>query len=118
MDAVHWTPALALTTLGIFVLAGFAEIGGGWLIWQTIRNFKPWYFALIGAAVLILYGFIPTLQPKEANFSRVYAVYGGIFIFMAYGWGWAIDGDKPDIGDIVGACIALGGVGTAWFWPR
>lgn len=71
-----------------------------------------------GALVLVAYGVIPTLQPEGATFSRVYAVYGGIFIVMAYGWGWVVDGDKPDTGDFVGAAVALAGVTVAWFWPR
>lgn len=25
-----------------------AEIGGGWLVWQTIRNKKPWYYIVAG----------------------------------------------------------------------
>jgi len=33
-----------------------------------------------GALLLILYGVIPTLQP--ANFGRVYAAYGGVFIVL------------------------------------
>lgn len=64
------------------------------------------------------YGLIPTLQPAEANFGRVYAVYGGVFVFMSYGWGWILDGDKPDIGDIIGACVAVAGVAVCWFYPR
>ncbi len=36
----------------------------------------------------------------------------------AAGWGWAVDGDRPDTGDWSGAAIALAGVAVAWFWPR
>lgn len=71
-----------------------------------------------GFIVLCAYGLIPTLQPAEASFARVYAVYGGVFVVMSYGWGWIIDGDKPDIGDCVGAAVALAGVMICWFWPR
>ncbi len=46
------------------------------------------------------------------------AVYGGFFIALAYAWGWAIDGARPDTGDLVGAAVALFGVALAWFWPR
>jgi small multidrug resistance family-3 protein len=48
---------------------------------------------------------IPTLQP--ANFGRVYAAYGGVFIVMSILWGWKIDGITPDRFDIVGGLIAL-----------
>jgi hypothetical protein len=46
--AIAWTPVLVATTLGIFILAGLAEIGGGWLVWQKIREHKPWYYLLAG----------------------------------------------------------------------
>lgn len=50
--------------------------------------------------------------------SRVYAVYGGFFIVMSYLWAWALEGERPDVGDAVGAAIAVGGVLVALFWPR
>eukprot|EP00879_Flechtneria_rotunda_P022458 GHRR01023709.1.p2 GENE.GHRR01023709.1~~GHRR01023709.1.p2 ORF type:complete len:145 (+),score=21.28 GHRR01023709.1:405-839(+) len=115
---VRWTAAKVFASLGIFALAGLAEIGGGWLVWQTVRNKKPWYYIIAGFIVLAAYGLIPTLQPPEVNFSRVYAVYGGVFIVMSYGWGWVVDGDRPDVGDTVGGLIALAGVCICWFWPR
>ncbi len=71
-----------------------------------------------GCIVLAMYGFVPTLQPPGAEFARVYAVYGGIFIVLSYLWGWALDGSRPDLGDFVGAGVALTGVALAWFWPR
>ncbi len=63
------------------------------------------------------YGFVPTWQPTS-NFGRLYAVYGGFFVVMSYAWGWAFDGVRPDLGDYIGASIALAGVGIAFFWPR
>jgi small multidrug resistance family-3 protein len=68
--------------------------------------------------VLCCYGLIPTLQPPEASFGRVYAVYGGFFIILSYAWGAALDGDRPDAGDWAGAALATAGVLLAWFWPR
>lgn len=99
-----------------FMLAGLCEIGGGYLIWLWLREGKsPWY-ALPGAIALILYGFIPTLQP--ANFGRVYAAYGGIFIVMAVLWGWLIDRMVPDRFDVIGGLVALAGVFIIMYWPR
>ena len=71
-----------------------------------------------GFVVLCAYGLIPTLQPSEATFARVYAVYGGVFIVLSYAWGALLDGDKPDIGDWLGAALAFAGVLICWFWPR
>ena len=53
--------------------------------------------AVLGALVLVSYGFVPTAQPVD-NFGRVFAVYGGFFIILSYLWGWAVDGDRPDTG--------------------
>jgi small multidrug resistance family-3 protein len=39
-------------------------------------------WALAGASILALYGLIAALQPI-AEFGRVYAAYGGIFIALA-----------------------------------
>jgi drug/metabolite transporter superfamily protein YnfA len=67
-----------LKSLSLFLIAGVCEIGGGWLMWQWLRNSKPGWWGLVGALILMLYGVIPTLQ--AAHFGRTYAVYGGFFI--------------------------------------
>ncbi len=74
-------------SLGLFVLSGLCEISGGYLVWLSLREGRHWSYALLGAAILILYGIIPTLQP--AHFGRVYAAYGGMFIVLSLLWGWA-----------------------------
>jgi small multidrug resistance family-3 protein len=99
-----------------FILAGFCEIGGGYLIWLWLREGKSTWFALLGAVVLIIYGIIATLQP--ANFGRVYAAYGGIFIILAILWGWQIDKIAPDRFDLIGGLIALIGASVIMYWPR
>jgi small multidrug resistance family-3 protein len=59
---------------------------------------------------------IPTLQP--ANFGRVYAAYGGVFIVLSILWGWQVDKIVPDKFDIIGGFVALIGVGMIMYWPR
>jgi len=116
-SSFEWTARNVILSIFLFIAAGIAEVGGGWLVWQTIRESKPWFLAVLGSAVLVGYGFIPTLQPLD-TFGRVYAVYGGFFILLSYAWGWLLDGDRPDVGDWVGTGIALAGVLVALFWPR
>lgn len=101
-----------------FILAGIFEIGGGYLVWLWLRDGKSFWYGIIGATVLILYGIIPTLQPQNANFGRVYATYGGIFIVLSILWGWFIDDIRPDRFDLVGGFIALIGVCIIMFAPR
>ena len=103
-------------SLPLFLLAGLCEIGGGWLIWQWLRVGRGFSWGLIGGAVLILYGIIPTFQP--AHFGRVYATYGGFFIVLSLIWGWIADGNIPDRFDVTGALIALVGVSIIMYWPR
>lgn len=101
-----------------FTLAGLCEIGGGYLVWQWLREGKSIWWALLGAVLLVLYGVIPTLQPEPANFGRVYAAYGGVFIVLSLLWGWQVDGMEPDRYDLIGSLVALLGVFIIMYWPR
>lgn len=103
--------------LALFVLAGLAEIGGGWLVWQWLREQRPWFFGALGGLVLILYGVIPTLQ-REPAFGRVYAAYGGVFVVLSLLWGWQVDRWTPDRWDLLGAGLCLIGVLFIMFGPR
>jgi small multidrug resistance family-3 protein len=99
-----------------FIAAGLCEIGGGYLVWLWLRENKPIWFALVGGVILILYGVIPTLQP--ANFGRVYAAYGGVFVVLSIFWGWQVGKITPDKFDLIGGAVALAGVFIIMYWPR
>jgi small multidrug resistance family-3 protein len=103
-------------SIGLFLIAGLCEIGGGYLVWQWWRNGDHWTTGVIGAAVLILYGIVPTYQP--AHFGRTYAAYGGWFIALSILWGWKVDHIEPDFYDIVGGLICLSGVAVIMYAPR
>jgi small multidrug resistance family-3 protein len=105
-----------LRSIALFVAAGLCEIGGGYLIWQWWRNHTPWYAGLAGAALLVGYGIVPTYQP--ANFGRVYAAYGGVFVALSILWGWKIDRIRPDTFDLIGGVICVVGVAIIMYWPR
>jgi small multidrug resistance family-3 protein len=107
---------LIVKSLSLFVLAGLCEIGGGYLVWLWLREGRSICVAVAGAIVLILYGIIPTLQP--ANFGRVYAAYGGVFVVLSILWGWKVDNILPDRFDVLGGLICLIGVGVILYWPR
>ena len=101
----------------VFVLAGLAEIGGGYLIWQWLREGKSAVLGLLGGIALVLYGVIVTFQTFP-TFGRVYAAYGGVFVFLSVLWGWGIDKKTPDFYDFLGAGICLIGVSVILFAPR
>ena len=114
---LRMTSALEIVrSLALFVLAGTCEIGGGWLMWKALRDGRPPLWGVLGGAVLVLYGIVPTLQPS--TFGRTYAAYGGFFIALSLLWGWVFDGNRPDRADVVGAAIALVGVALMYYWPR
>mmetsp|Transcript_6545 Transcript_6545/g.7601 ORF Transcript_6545/g.7601 Transcript_6545/m.7601 type:complete len:139 (+) Transcript_6545:1-417(+) len=126
-EPFQWTAISIAWAIGVFLIAGVAEILGGWLVWAAIRGSaitdsttpqkKPWWYAILGSILLVSYGFIPCLQPTD-SFGRIYAIYGGFFIVLSFLFGWGLDGDKPDLGDVVGGSIALVGVLLVMFWPR
>ena len=103
-------------SITLFILAGLCEIGGGYLIWLWLREGKSVLIGILGGVILLLYGIIPTLQP--ANFGRVYAAYGGVFVFMSILWGWKIDKTNPDRYDIIGGIVCLIGVFIIMYGPR
>lgn len=107
---------LVLKTILIFIFAGICEIGGGYLMWLSIREGKPMWYGVLGGAVLVLYGAVVTLQ--TANFAKVYATYGGLFIVMSLLWAFVFDKYIPTRYDIVGAVVVLVGVCIIYYSPK
>ncbi|MGY1823597.1 YnfA family protein [Geodermatophilus sp. SYSU D00079] len=101
----------------LFVLAALAEIGGAWLVWQGVRESRGWLWIGAGVVALGLYGFVATLQP-DAQFGRILAAYGGVFVAGSLAWGMVADGFRPDRYDVIGALICLVGVAVIMYAPR
>ena len=106
-----------LKSIMLFVVAALAEIGGAWLIWQGVREHRGLLWIGAGVIALGLYGFVATLQP-DANFGRILAAYGGIFVAGSLAWGMFVDKFRPDRWDIIGAVICLIGVAVIMYAPR
>ncbi|CAM6125207.1 unnamed protein product [Calypogeia fissa] len=113
---VEYTTVGVVVSIALFFAAGLCEIGGGWLVWKWRKDGWNWGFFILGSLILIAYGIIPTLQDQV--FGRTYAAYGGFFIVLAILWGYALDGDRPDKWDLIGAAIAVAGVALIMFVPR
>jgi small multidrug resistance family-3 protein len=101
----------------LFVAAALAEIGGAYLVWIGIKEDKGALVVVLGMATLGVYGLIAALQP-DANFGRVLAAYGGVFIVGSLLWGVAFDGFRPDRFDYAGAILCLVGIGVIMYAPR
>ncbi|WP_067485702.1 YnfA family protein [Actinomadura hibisca] len=106
-----------LRSLALFLLAALAEIGGAWLVWQGVREHRGLLWIGAGVAALGVYGFVATLQP-DANFGRILAAYGGVFVAGSLAWGMVVDGFRPDRWDVLGALVCLVGVAVIMYAPR
>lgn len=101
----------------LFVLAALLEIGGAWLVWQGLREHRGLLWVGAGVIALGAYGFVATLQP-DAEFGRILAAYGGVFVAGSLAWGMVADGYRPDRWDVAGALVCLSGVGLIMYAPR
>lgn len=110
------TTFFVLTSIALFFVAAIVEIGGGYMVWKWLRERKGVLFGILGGIVLFIYGVIPTFQP--AQFGRVYAAYGGIFIISSILWGMLIDRKKPDRYEVIGSVIAVTGAVIIFYSPR
>jgi small multidrug resistance family-3 protein len=104
-------------SLALFALAAVAEIGGAYLVWLGVRGDRGWPWVALGAVALTVYGLVATLQP-EAEFGRVFAAYGGVFIVGSLLWGMAFEGFRPDRWDIIGGAVSLVGMALVMYGPR
>jgi small multidrug resistance family-3 protein len=108
---------LVLRSVALFLLAALAEIGGAWLVWQGVREQRGLVWVGAGVLALGVYGFVATLQP-DAQFGRILAAYGGVFVAGSLAWGMVVDGFRPDRFDYLGATVCLVGVGLIMYAPR
>ena len=106
-----------LRSIALFVLAAVAEIGGAWLVWQGVREHRGLLWMGAGVVALGIYGFVATLQP-DANFGRILAAYGGVFVAGSLAWAMVVDGFRPDRWDLTGAAFCLLGVAVIMYAPR
>ena len=104
-------------SLLLFAVAALAEIGGAWLVWQSVREGRSWLWAGLGVLALGAYGFVATLQP-DPHFGRILAAYGGVFVAGSLAWGVLVDGFRPDRYDVLGALVCLVGVAVIMYAPR
>ena len=60
----------------------------------------------------------PHSRLPDADFGRILAAYGGVFIVGSLLWGMALDGFRPDRWDVAGAALCLAGVAVIMYAPR
>ena len=105
-----------LKTLALFFATAIAEIVGCYLPWLWLRDGRSAWLLLPAAASLALFAWLLTLHPTAAG--RVYAAYGGVYVAVAIGWLWLVDGVRPTAWDLVGCGVTLLGMSIIMFAPR
>ncbi|WP_026082504.1 YnfA family protein [Mastigocladopsis repens] len=98
-----------MQTLVFFLLAALGEISGCYAFWAWLRLGKSILWIFPGILALIIFAFSLT-KVDASNAGRVYAAYGGIYIFSSLVWLWLAEGVKPEWWDLLGVTISL--IGT------
>lgn len=73
-------------TIGLFIITAITEIVGCYLPYLWLNQNKSAWLLLPAAISLGLFAWLLTLHPAAAG--RVYAAYGGVYIFTAIFWLW------------------------------
>ena len=105
-----------LKTVVLFSITAIAEIVGCYLPYLWLKHDKSMLLLIPAALSLALFAWLLTLHPEASG--RVYAAYGGVYIFVALLWLWVVDGIKPTMWDVVGGSVALIGMAIIMFAPR
>ncbi|MBL4901709.1 MAG: YnfA family protein [Desulfocapsa sp.] len=105
-----------LKTITLFLITAVAEIAGCYLSYLWLKEGKSIYLLIPAALSLALFAWLLSLHPTAAG--RVYAAYGGVYVFVAILWLWGVDGIKPTNWDVVGVSVVLAGMAIIMFAPR
>lgn len=106
---------LVIKTIALFLITAVAEIVGCYLPYLWLKQGKSAWLLFPAALSLALFAWLLSLHPTAAG--RVYAAYGGVYVFVALFWLWAVDGVRPSSWDIAGALVAVAGMAIIMFAP-
>ncbi len=96
----------------LFAVAALFEIGGGWLVWQGVREHRGWIWAGLGVIALVPTG----LSPLSKTIPSSAAFWPPTAVCLSPGrwpgaWHWTVFGRT-------GAAVCLAGVGVIMYAPR
>jgi small multidrug resistance family-3 protein len=107
---------LEIKTILLFLLTAVAEIVGCYLPYLCLTQGKSAWLLIPAGLSLAVFAWLLSLHPTAAG--RVYAAYGGVYIFVAILWLWAVDGVRPTAWDLAGSSVALAGMAIIMFAPK
>jgi small multidrug resistance family-3 protein len=106
-----------LQPLGVYVLAGFAEIAGCYAFWSWLRLGRSPLWLAPGTASLLVFALLLTRIDSDTA-GRAYAAYGGVYITASLIWLRLAEGRTPDRWEIAGAATCLVGAAVILLAPR
>jgi small multidrug resistance family-3 protein len=95
-----------MQTLLFFLLAALGKISGCYCFWIWQRLGKSIFWTIPGTLALIIFAYALT-KINVSNAGKVYAAYGGIYIFSSFLWLWLVEGVKPSRWDLLGVSFSL-----------
>lgn len=107
---------IILKTFSLFFATAFFEILGCYLPYLIVKSQKPYWYLVPAAASLAIFAWLLTLHPTASG--RIYAAYGGVYIFMALLWLFFVDKVSLTKYDVLGASIALLGMFVIMLQPK
>lgn len=107
---------LEIKTIGLFFVTAITEILGCYLPYLWLKEDKSVWLLVPTGFSLAIFAWLLSLHPTAAG--RVFAAYGGVYIFVAILWLWVVDGIRPTLWDMVGVSVAMLGMAIIMFAPR
>lgn len=106
-----------MATLAIYIGAALAEIAGCFAFWAWLRLDRSPLWLVPGMASLALFAYL--LTRIDSDFAgRAYAAYGGGYIAASLLWLWAVEAQRPDRWDVMGAAVCVFGAAIILWGPR
>ncbi|MFW9622569.1 MULTISPECIES: YnfA family protein [Comamonadaceae] len=106
-----------MKTLLLYIATAITEMVGCYLLLLWLRG-QDTDWLLLPAAAFSLAAFAWLLTLHAAPSGRVYAAYGGVYVAVALGWLWSVDGIRPSSWDLVGVVVTLAGMAIIAYQPR
>ena len=96
-----------ITTFCLFFVTAIAEILGCYFPYLILNQGKSHWFWLPTALSLAIFVWLLTLHPAASG--RIYAAYGGIYIFTALMWLRYVDQVVLTHWDVLGGLVVISG---------
>lgn len=106
-----------MSAIPVYIGAAFAEIAGCFAFWAWMRGGASALWLVPGLGALAAFAWMLALSPAGMA-GRAFAAYGGVYIAASLIWLWAVEGQRPDRWDLIGATLCLIGAGLILCGPR